>query len=278
VWRVVAPKASAVDVFEVCAESQRDAGSRSRMMSASPSVQNADERYDSAGRLGRLHELEPKDFAGENVQPSEMVKLYDRSFAAQGSAGRIYYDVIKLAPKYGLCPMCGLGSVASLDHFLPKSSFSALTVNPHNLVPACMECNKTKSDKISGLVHPYFDSVDSSDWLVAEIVEGPRVRARFYVITPEAWSAELALRVRNHFDVFGLNRRYGAEAAVIFSGLRSMFGELHTSGGQRAVMSNLEASARSWSSYARNCWQAALYAAMAGSAWYCDGGFDAFES
>jgi len=136
VWRIVAPTPSATDAFEVCTESLRDVELRDRLRRAAPFISAADDRYRIAGQQGLLHELDAAAFIVNDVANGEMTRLYDRSFAAANSAGRTIYDAIKLAPKNGLCPLCGQGTVASLDHFLPKSSFSALAVNPANLIPA----------------------------------------------------------------------------------------------------------------------------------------------
>ena len=77
-----------------------------------------------------------------------MVRVYDGRMAAQGSPGRTIYDAIKLASPNGLCPLCGQRVVATLDHYLPKSRYAALAVNPANLIPACSDCNKAKSDAV----------------------------------------------------------------------------------------------------------------------------------
>lgn len=51
----------------------------------------------------------------------------------------------------GKCPFCGLGDIKSIhhtkreayDHYLPKSLYPFNSINFHNLVPICHECNST---------------------------------------------------------------------------------------------------------------------------------------
>jgi hypothetical protein len=51
------------------------------------------------------------------------------------------------ATKHGLCPPCGRGSVATLDHHLPKTRFPEFSAFGPNLVPACDNCNRAKGTK-----------------------------------------------------------------------------------------------------------------------------------
>ena len=39
------------------------------------------------------------------------------------------------------CPFCGIGTVSTLDHYLPKSKYPALAITPKNMIPACRDCN-----------------------------------------------------------------------------------------------------------------------------------------
>ena len=40
--------------------------------------------------------------------------------------------------------MCHTSEVDTLDHYLPKSKYPSLSINPLNLIPICNKCNKTK--------------------------------------------------------------------------------------------------------------------------------------
>src|SRR6266436_1055374 len=55
-------------------------------------------------------------------------------------------ELMASAPQ-GLCPMCGRGRVATLDHFLPKYQYPEFAAYAKNLVPACYDCNNLKGNK-----------------------------------------------------------------------------------------------------------------------------------
>ncbi|MEO6965592.1 MAG: HNH endonuclease [Acidobacteriaceae bacterium] len=73
----------------------------------------------------------------------------------------IAYIRDKLSP--GVCPVCGSSCAATVDHYLPKSSWPAYAFFSPNLIPACDQCNRKKGDIYCGsapderTIHPYFD-------------------------------------------------------------------------------------------------------------------------
>ena len=108
-----------------------------------------------------------------------MIKVYTNRMAKEGAPGRPVYNALKLAARR--CPLCGHRDVSTLDHYLPKTAFPLLCVTPSNLVPACSDCNKVKSDALPATaadqtLHPYFDDADQDAWLKAEVVQARRPR------------------------------------------------------------------------------------------------------
>ena len=68
----------------------------------------------------------------------------------------IYSETLKKNPSLHVCPACdgtwmektSTGILGSIDHFLPRSSYPALSVHPVNLLPICSTCNeKIKKNK-----------------------------------------------------------------------------------------------------------------------------------
>lgn len=63
----------------------------------------------------------------------------------------------------GACPVCGRDSLGTLDHYLPKQTYSEFSFFAPNLVPACDRCNTVRKALVRGNVederpvHPYFD-------------------------------------------------------------------------------------------------------------------------
>jgi hypothetical protein len=274
VWRIHVPAASALEVFKVCVAALRDDDElKARLGALVSQIELADSIYRSAAIAGTLHTLDPDVMGLAGILKDDVANLYSRRFAALGSAGRDVYNAIRLSARNDVCPMCGQGTVVNLDHILPKSAYLAIALNPVNLVPICSDCNYVKGSKVAALVHPYFDDVESNRWLFGNIVEGRPVRAKFSVVAPDGWTSDFEERVRSHFDLFKLSLCYARQAAVTFSGLSVQLGRVHERGGSEAVREQLAGLASSWKSWSQNCWQVALYDAMASRHWFCDGGF-----
>ena len=61
------------------------------------------------------------------------------------------------------CPICEQNRPnMTIDHVLPKSKFSQYTVTPVNLVPMCLDCNKSKGDS-EIFFHPYYQDFSKLD-------------------------------------------------------------------------------------------------------------------
>lgn len=88
-------------------------------------------------------------------------------------------------PRLNSCPMCGSPVIGSLDHYLPRATYSEYSIMRANLVPACMHCNSsTKGTTHKGnapperFIHPYFDTwAGEAIWQVA--IDSPYPAATF---------------------------------------------------------------------------------------------------
>ena len=75
----------------------------------------------------------------------------------------VFLDALRTAGKSKLCPVCGSQSGATLDHYLPKTTYPEYSAYSWNLIPACFDCNTHHSDTCSGtapnerMIHPYYD-------------------------------------------------------------------------------------------------------------------------
>ncbi|MEU8251653.1 HNH endonuclease signature motif containing protein [Nonomuraea sp. NPDC048916] len=237
---------------------------------------------------GSLHILDPKDFQPEEeglgvaleITSENLTKgLYEQRMAKAGSSGRAVYDRIKLAAPHGVCPLCGVRQVATLDHHLPRAKFAALSVVPLNLIPACYDCNRFKLDgrpssESDQTLNPYFEDVSVSRWLRCQVIEGAPAVVRFFVEAPSDWSATLEERVRHHFATFRLGELYSYHAITELSSVRSLLRQILDAVGESTVRTYL--AAQSWSAQADtlNSWKGAMYEALAANDWYCAGGFD----
>lgn len=238
-------------------------------------------------QLGKLaHALQPQGapLLEADVRPHEryLMKRFItagvETFSRQGSRARRFYDRLKTAAPNDIYPLCGQRVVKTLDHYLPKASYPTYALTPLNLVPACSDCNKSKLDRQPAdagdqTLHPYFDDVDDVAWLVAEIRESTPPAAVFSVRPPANIDATTAVRLRVHFETFGLGELYAAQAGSEMVSIRFALAEAAAARGMEGVQELLAYQARTRTLAARNSWVAALYTALAQSAWFCSEGY-----
>jgi len=153
-----------------------------------------------------------------------------------------------------------------------------LAVTPINLIPACFDCNKTKSDIVPKVaqeqtLHPYFDDVEGERWLYATVVKNNPAALQFFVKPALTWSRLTGARVQYHFEVFKLAKRYASFAAEELQILRQQMSFLHAAAGANEVEKHLTERTLSCEAIHLNSWQSATYRALSESVWYTTGGF-----
>jgi hypothetical protein len=277
-WPVDRVAHAARPTYLECISRVKNAELLARLASAVDKADAASHAYVAAAIEGKTHRLEPGDFDLPNVRVDEAVVNYDSRMAKMGSPGRPIYDEIMISSVRFRCPMCGHRKVSTLDHYLPKTLFAALAVDPANLVPCCAECNRVKgqffADSLaSELLHPYFDDVDSEPWLAARI-ERASLPATiiYYVSVPSSWDSLIAARVKAHFSYFNLAGLFGVQAADELHNIKHRLADLIPFGASE-VRDHLAAEAASRRQSGNNTWQRALYEAISVDDWFCAGGF-----
>lgn len=106
------------------------------------------------------------------VQRSELIKLYEK-FKSNKEPVKFHDELMLISDR---CLYCNIGIPESLDHYLPKSKFPLLSINPANLIPCCYSCN-VKLNSLSNhgealIIHPYFNEVDlvyNQQWIFAKL-------------------------------------------------------------------------------------------------------------
>lgn len=277
-WRVRKPTVSAEESFETCISRIRNADLKQRMEEIADSVIAAAEAYDTAAGVAQLHGIAAQSDVDGSVTAKEMTRLYDGRMVAAKSPGRGIYDALIASAEHGRCPFCGHRVVSTLDHILPKAHYPVFAVSPCNLVPSCADCNKTKHDQplvdaTDQYIHPYYDEIEGELWLKAEILETTPASVRFFVESVEGWPDILGHRVESHFKRLGLSKLYSSQAAQELVSIRHQVAALHGRLGAEGVKQFLKECHASRAHVRINSWQTAIYAALAESDWYCDGGF-----
>ena len=265
------PAALAAPVYQSCIHGIRDQDLKDRLEKAAESVARADLSYRRAGAAGACGGLPCADFELPDVTAKEMAWLYDKKVVGKKAPGRRVYDAIRTASPQGRCPLCGHRDVTTVDHYLPKSAYAALAVNPANLIPACSECNRVKSDAVLNILHPYYDNVERERWLSAQVLETSPPTVQFAAQPPESWPSGLADRVYRHFAAFELGLLYSMQAARLISGIQARLDLLLRELGSAAVRDHLRQDGESWRLAGLNSWQSACYAAVAASDWVLRG-------
>jgi 5-methylcytosine-specific restriction endonuclease McrA len=276
-WAVPRPQASAESAYATCISRIRPP-QRQLFEAAIPEARVAGDDFAAAVAAGKVHRLDKARFHSSTVAKDGLVRNYTQRMVPRGSAGRAIYDALKLAAPNGICPLCGQRTVATLDHYMPKTQFPLLAVAPDNLVPACADCNHLKGEtEAAGAMevpfHPYFEDFDEDIWLVAHIVESAPGGAVFSVVPPASWTATLAARARMHFGMLKLAPLYASHAGVELQGIRGAMRSAHSRGGPDSVRLQLADQADSRRVPTVNNWASALYRALAANDWYCEGGF-----
>lgn len=272
-WTAPLPADPAAPVYQSCIRGIRDQDLKDRPEKATDSVARADLNYRRVGPTGACGGLPYADFELPEVTAKEMAWLYENKMVGKKAPGRRVYDAIRTASPQGRCPLCGHRDVTTVDHYLPKSAYAAVAVNPANLIPACGDCNQMKSDAVLDILHPYYDNVENDRWLAATVIEGNPPAFRFEVCAPDTWSAALAERARLHFATFALGALYAQQAARELSGIKFRLEGILSQQGADGVRLHVLENERSWRAARLNGWQSAFYGAGAASDWFCAGGF-----
>lgn len=264
-------------VYSRCVENKRPHVVRDRMKGVLPKVAKLYEDYVDRARRLELFSFPKSEalvHAQHRVLAQEIHDLYDSAMVRKKGGGRGDYDRIKTRPPFGICPYCGQLAIKTLDHFLPRSRWKALSVCQVNLVPACRDCNTEKLEytptcAADTLFHPYFDDMNASVWLVATVVEVDPVRFEF-AVDCNAEDRVFASRAQFHFGRLNLKVLYETQSATEVSSLAAALTRIHSAAGAIGVKRELTVRAEDNAALSANSWRAAMYRGASNSDWFCE--------
>ena len=256
-------------VIRDCFDFPKNSGLTNKLKRIAPSVVRAEASYIECAEHGQLHTISPLEDVDGIVTSDEMTKVYEQKFSNIKGPGRRYYDKLMAAPALGRCPLCDVGTVSTLDHYLPKKQFPAFAVTPANLVPSCRDCNlgqkRTEAPKSAETapLHPYFDDVETAVWLKVDLyVSGDSLVPRYGVVKPDAWDDVLYRRTLHHMELYGLYKLYGSHAAEEISGRARVWRSLYGESGAKQLKEQFSLDARSYEEVSLNSWKSALFRAL----------------
>lgn len=263
------PQDSVEEVFKTCIGNYQDLALKGRLESVVPVIVKATKEFEEKVQQTESHTIATQEVVGEVVLSKEMVAVYDGKFAAAKGPGRSYYDKYLAAPVNGRCPLCGIGFVSTLDHYLPKAQYPALAVTPTNLIPACRDCNLGKKKSFipqmaeEEPLHPYFDDVEKDIWLKVDLnLQSDHLVPTYSVVKPEGWDDVLFQRTKCHMELYGLCRLYAIHASEEIAARKMSWLMIYRKCGEGILAEQLQDEANSRERTFLNSWQAALYRAL----------------
>jgi hypothetical protein len=274
--KLTPPSDLAKSVFITCISKVKNAARKIQLANCIPLIEAAAADYELKSKTIDFHLVKQQTDVG-GVSIVEMEKVYKFRMAGSNSPpGRPYYEkYLKISSR---CPYCAHREVSQLDHYLAQSLHPALVVTPLNLIPSCGDCNKIKlavnpTNANDQLLHPYFDNVQSDPWLTATVIHTSPAVLQYDIIPPATWDAKLTARVRHHFKTFDLAKLYASQAVDELNNISYGLVQIFATEGEIGVRQHLQRQADSRSMVRVNSWQTAMYAAIAQSDWFCQGGF-----
>lgn len=238
-------------------------------------ILDAGRQYEELGGRGELAGIQPPGYTPLYVSDEELRRLYER--LRDGAFARMYYDRLVGHASEDRCPYCSDREPTTLDHYLAKSEFSAYAVLPVNLVPSCDRCNTKKGNfeqstrgHHGAVLHPYFDDVSDEHWLKATIVDNGGPVARFYVDQSAISDPVLRTRASSHLNALRLKKYFKVKAGQELNNLERKLPAVLIKRGRSAVVDHLLDQADFRAGERVNCWERAVYEALAVSAWYLD--------
>ncbi|MBO9706700.1 MAG: HNH endonuclease [Caulobacter sp.] len=127
-----------------------------------------------------------------------------------------------LAAARGICLLCNAAQPRTIDHLLPQSDYPALSIYAPNLIGACADCNRIKSNKCHDdparqFVHPYFEPIPTDlPFLRAEVIADGVLSPQFEIVDHDGIDGELTARLRWQFAELQVNSFYRNEAVLFF--------------------------------------------------------------
>jgi len=277
-WSLTPPGMDPGDTYDLCISRVVEQPLARQLVRARPEVVAAAASFDVAAAKSEWYLLDAAKFKPIATTSAQMKSTYSNRMVRAKAPGKPSYDMLITSAPHGICPLCGHRPVSTLDHYLPKSEFPLLAVTPRNLIPACSDCNHDKrdaqpKDALNQTLHPYFDNADDTRWLYAELQQVAPATVIFRADPDSKLGAVPAARIRNHFDALNLNALYAAQAAAELRSIELALQRAFDRAGAPAVRQQLHDQADSRRVVHANSWQVALYECLAGSDWFCDGGF-----
>jgi hypothetical protein len=271
-YRIDKPSRDPEADFDVAVAKRKMIKDRQTLRSARDQVLGAYKKYETEGG-------QPSSIVPIKSSKEILAVLRDNYNLTYGASLGPLRDEILASSSRRLCPMCSKGSVATLDHYLPKDSYPEYSILCLNLIPACTNCNSNKSNIVGDATggrffHAYYDRLphETPLWKADVFVEERSVVTEFYVNPelPEPARTNAAF----HFDKLQLNEQYATGASLeLWEMLPNWQTEFDLDGSAGVRQEALRIANRMRQQISIHYWKFALHEAVSRSHDFCAGGF-----
>lgn len=265
------PEMGTKDVVMDCAASYRADtrnGLKAKLISAADLIHQESLSYNTAIQNGDFSCFSTHETVNGNIASDDMCYTYDNKFVGVSHIRNKYYDKLMATATTGKCPICGIGQVSNLDHYLAKSLYPIYALTPVNLTPICRDCNYVKHNTpISpdcAPLHPFYDDVDSIEWLCADVSISNNSLVAFYYVNPKLSASNPLLyeRLVEHLKLFHLSKAYAVQAATELSENEELWKTQYQNWGHQAFCEHLIDCLASRERIQHNTWNTALLRAL----------------
>ncbi|TDM48748.1 hypothetical protein ETI06_09755 [Macrococcoides goetzii] len=254
------PTFSQQEILISCIDNLRNQTEKQILLGSANELERIYMLYDS------LLEKNNIDLFKENVIDEEvgnlLIKMYENKFSKKGQTARNYYDKILSYNKSEICPYCKTAKANNLDHYLPKSKYPSLAINPLNLLPICFKCNDDKGTVVGSLVHLYYDNIQSINWLKCKLFRCKPLKLEFYVDKSEFEDTELFQKVNNTFERYNISSTYNSLAIDELLDSFHSFKRIANVDGYSVLKSDLKEIIKH--AHNKNTWKYSLYNEISG--------------
>lgn len=267
------PTISPIRAYIACYSSLADLTKRNNFKAIATYINTQSIRYDTNANNANLYTFPIHTLVQNGIAKNDMTTLYNNNMVKNKRGRKIYDKLLSLAP-LNKCPFCGIGTVKTLDHYLPEAKFPTFSVLPYNLVASCRDCNTGKLANYaitqnSQTLHPYYDNFTTDQWLFAKVLQPLSIE--FFVDPPVTWNQLDKDRVNAHFVNYQLGGRFSVEATNVLADLKAEFTYFYST--PLDIRLELQKKARSYESRYKNSWETAMYQALYQDQWYHSGGY-----
>lgn len=264
--QLIKPSFNTKEVLLDCAESYRKGNPiKEKIITQADYIKAKSVKYDKIAQEGEWERFKKHTSVNNSLSKEDMKSIYENKFVKVQSIRQKYYDKILILADNGRCPICGIGTVSNLDHYLAKSLYPTYSVTPVNLIPVCRDCNFNKKDKAinsnsEAPLNPYYDEVDKIKWLKAEIDIYDTIIVKYYVDSElNTYDSILYRRMLTHISIYKLDSVFSTQASCDIEENKFLWRKIENSNELRAYFLEL---LTSYEAIQVNTWKTALYRAL----------------